>query len=248
MQFITTAASLQNSFDLYKDWVCRIPVAGTKTGSMLLFEHDDIRPQQVVDAFGPIANWKVLDLGSFEAPHTYQLERMGAEVTGIEANPDLFIKSLIVKNALGLRAQFLLGDFSEFLSTTTDRYDLIFASGVIYHMKDPVGLIDLMSKRTDRIFIWGHYVPEEVAKNWAPALVFEHQQNGRTYRYFRYIYPERADRAYAGTESYCSRITKDDMMGALRAAGFEKIQVVRDHLDHPGGPAVTLAAERTTAS
>ena len=49
---------------------------------------------------------------------------------------------------------FSVGNFERFLSDTQERFDLIVASGVLYHLMDPLlALLDLM-RLTDRIFVW----------------------------------------------------------------------------------------------
>lgn len=37
------------------------------------------------------------------------------------------------------------------------RYDLIFACGVLYHMIDPLLLLERMAARTDNLYLWTHY-------------------------------------------------------------------------------------------
>src|SRR5262249_319493 len=106
---------------------------------------------------------RVLELGPLEGGHTYQFEKMGVtEIIAVESNVEAFIKCLIVKNLAGLqKARFLFGDFVSYLKEDTSRYDFIFCCGVLYHMQDPLELIELMAARTDRIFVWTHYFTEE---------------------------------------------------------------------------------------
>lgn len=58
-------------------------------------------------------NIDLLELGPLEAAHTAILERAGANVYAIESNIGAFIRCLIVKNYLNLRAKFVLGDFEK---------------------------------------------------------------------------------------------------------------------------------------
>ena len=89
-----------------------------------------------VDVLGSIEGFRILELGP-RGQHSYQLERLGAaSVLAIEASPDLFLKCLITKEILDLKARFLLGDFVQYLESTADEFDLIFVSGVLYHMTD----------------------------------------------------------------------------------------------------------------
>ncbi len=65
----------------------------------------------------------------------------------------------------------MLGDFMSFLRkeasnneyTQLDKtYDIVFASGVLYHMEKPIELLDLISRVSDKIFIWTQYYDERI--------------------------------------------------------------------------------------
>lgn len=244
-EFFTAPAADQNAADLFEgDWTSRVP--GLDTGGMGLFDAEDDRPGFVLKKFGSIMGWKILELGSFEGGHAYQLEKAGAQVIGIEANPYIFMRSLIVKNALSLNSKFLLGDFTAYLDRP-ETYDLIFCSGVLYHMPDPVGLIEKMSKRTDRIFIWTHYVDDENAAKWELVEngVSTYENGDLSSKYYRYEYPVEASfRAFAGTQPFASRMRGNDILRALTHFGYQRISIMKDEPNHPGGAAFSLIAER----
>jgi Protein of unknown function (DUF1698) len=82
----------------------------------------------------------VLELGPLEGAHTYRLQQLGAgRILAIESNVEAYLKCLIVKEALGMkRAEFMLGDFTLYLQECTERFDLVFCCGVLYHMQDPL--------------------------------------------------------------------------------------------------------------
>ena len=58
-------------------------------------------------------------------------------------------------------AQFLFGDFEEYLRAGAERFDAVVASGVLYHVRNPVELIHNLARVTDRVFIWTHYFVRE---------------------------------------------------------------------------------------
>jgi hypothetical protein len=69
---------------------------------------------------------------------------------------------LTVQNALKFNADFILGDFRPYLDTCTDTYDLLVASGVLYHMTEPVKLLQDMAKVSASIGVWTHYYDADV--------------------------------------------------------------------------------------
>jgi len=245
--FVTDSARPDNGFRLFSDWVCRVPLEGVTTGDSLLFFPEDRRPKDVIDAFGPIKGWRTLELGSFEGAHTYQLENMGADVLAIEASPASFLKSLVVKNALSMKSRFMLGDFQQYLTETSERFDFIFAAGVLYHMRDPLELLYQISLRTDRVMLWTHYLSEEQISGWPSELKSRQTVHGFTCDYHKLDYPSNwGSRAFAGTAAYCSRIRKQDIIDGLKAFGFSSVRVVLDDVDHRGGdPAITIMAAKS---
>ena len=110
-------------------------------GSSTLFS--DSRITWGVEHLDGVADMRALELGSLEGGHTFMLDRLGvAEVTAIEANKLAYLRSLVVKELLGIpSAQFLCGDFPAFLRQAVEagsQWDLCLAIGVLYHQQDPV--------------------------------------------------------------------------------------------------------------
>lgn len=137
------------------EWVSQLP--GFQSGGQAGLFSQDERPRWMAKAAGGIEGRRILELGPLEGGHTYQLEQMGAEVTGIEANALAFQRCLIVKNLYQLKAKLLLGDFVKYLAETQDRFDIVLASGVLYHMRTPARLVQDMCRVADQVFLWTHY-------------------------------------------------------------------------------------------
>jgi SAM-dependent methyltransferase len=155
----------QNAFDLFTgSWSTKFDDAVTR-GTF-----DGLHDPRIVwlsEQFD-LGSKRVLELGPLEAAHTAMLERAGADVLAIEANKGAFLRCLVAKNHLGLRARFLLGDF-ELHDFGVDSFDLIVASGVLYHMRDPAKLLQRLSLASKRLFLWTHYIEPDVTK-WNPCL------------------------------------------------------------------------------
>ena len=85
-------------------------------------------------------------------------ERNANKVIAVEANSRAYLKCLCIKEILNLhKVEFKLGDFMPLLENQNNRYDMVFASGVLYHMEDPIKLLKLISRTSDRLFVWTHY-------------------------------------------------------------------------------------------
>ncbi len=76
------------------------------------------------------------------------LQKAGARsVVAVEANTRAFLKCLCTKELFGLdRVEFLLGDLVAYLNEERSKFDAVIASGVLYHMTDPVDLLKILRR------------------------------------------------------------------------------------------------------
>jgi len=150
---------------------------------------------------------------------------------------------LVVKELLGLKkARFLYGDFIEFLRGNLGGFDVIFCCGVLYHMQDPLALIELMANHTDRIFVWTHYwrADSEATREAVPIDRF-----GDRFVYYRVPYSGRGSSTFwGGNKESFSWLSREDIVRALRACKFTNIDVHAEHVDHPHGPCISMSAWR----
>lgn len=190
-----------------------------------------------------------LELGPLEGAHSYMLERAGAaSVISIEANPEAYLKCLIVKETVGLtKTRFLCGDFIEYLRNSPPHFDAVIASGVLYHMIDPVELIALLSKIKPQLYLWTHYYDAKIisADRKLASMFTGHRQSSRDgFRHTLYRYEYWGS---FGTRQFCggSRphsywLSREDILRCLRHFGFKNIRVNFDAPDHPDGPAFAV--------
>ena len=75
------------------------------------------------------------------------LQKLGANtITSIESNKCAFMKCLSVKEIFNLnRVHFKLGNFIPFLESTNEKFDAVIASGILYHMTEPVSVLTKMA-------------------------------------------------------------------------------------------------------
>ncbi|HVG12208.1 MAG TPA: class I SAM-dependent methyltransferase [Flavisolibacter sp.] len=250
--YIKTVPSEQNAIDIFKDeWSSRFPGNVPVAGPIPLFE--DSRIAWAVDQLKGINGSQVLELGPLEGGHSYMLEKMGAaSVTAIEANSRAYLKCLIAKEVLQLeRVQFLFGDCIEYLKICPKRFDVCIASGILYHMVNPVELLHLMSKVSDRIFIWTHYFNGEILHrqpNLSPKFPssMAAEYNGFKHTLYRQEYAASLDSAgfCGGSDFFSHWLSREEILSCLNALGYRQIHINFEQPDHPHGPCFALTATR----
>jgi hypothetical protein len=249
--FVGEAPSNQNVIDMFGgEWSSSLPLearAISTPGHADLFA--DPRIAWAHQVLGPFDGKTVLELGPLEGAHTYMLERYGvAAITSIEANTRAFLKCLCMKEILDLRqASFKLGNFVPFLKECGN-YDIILASGVLYHMTDPIELLQLIMKRTDRVILWTHYFNDLAISRLAEKEMFMPPKTlpGTAYVGSKRIYPQVSldwKGFSGGIESHAVWLERDSLLRCFEDRGFD-VHVNFEQTDHPNGPALSLCATR----
>ncbi|NER35428.1 MAG: DUF1698 domain-containing protein [Oscillatoria sp. SIO1A7] len=250
--YVTSTPSAQNALDLFKgEWASKLPdLYKLEAGHISVF--NDVRIHWVAERLG-ITNKTVLELGPLEAGHTYMLEKAGAaSIVAVEANARAYLKCLIIKEIMGLqRAQFLFGNFVEYLRTS-ERFDLCIASGVLYHMTNPVELLSLISQVSDRVFIWTHYYdrdlveanPHKINRQFPGSIDTEY--NGFKHKLYRREYLEALDDAgfCGGSRPFSYWMSREDILACLKNLGYSEIDINLEQPEHPNGPSFALIAIR----
>jgi hypothetical protein len=254
-EYVRTAPDPQNALDIFHgEWSSRLPgeLGRCVAGADNLFE--DARIGWAAEQLGGLSGKTVLELGPLEGAHTYQVERLGAaSITAIEANTRAYLRCLIVKELLNLqRARFECGDFVEYLRSRPPQVDVVIASGVLYHVPNPVEVLGLIAAITDRVFIWTHYYDAEViAANSALAHKFTgsvaEAYQGFAHTLYRQEYGDTLDQDgfCGGSRPFSHWLSRADLLGALKHFGFNDIRLSFEAPQHFHGPAFALAALRT---
>ncbi len=254
-RYFTSAPSPQNALDIFKtEWWSRLPepFAGLQAGHIAMFE--DPRITWALSQLGDVKDKTILELGPLEGAHSYMFERAGAaSVIAIEANPRAYLKCLVVKEIVRLpRTHFLCGDFLEYLRDKPARVFAVCASGVLYHMTEPVELLALLSTVTDRLFLWTHYYEAEIVRHNRTLSKrftgeYENECGGYPYRLFRYQYWGSLGirRFCGGSRPYAHWMRREDILDCLKRLGFNSIQIEFETPNHPDGPAFALVAVRS---
>lgn len=248
----TSFPTNQNAINAVPGWSTSLP-EGYATDADKLHTYSDERILWAAECFGELRGANVLELGPLEAGHTIQLEQLGATVTGVEANKLAFLRCLVAKEIVGLKnARFMLGDFVKWLEDCEQDYDLIIASGVLYHLGNPLNFIELAAKRTNALYIWTHFVHEGmmpigdprrgVIEN-EPKLVDFHGIPVRLYRR-TYATAPKNDNFNGGMADAHSWMHRDDILEALKAVGLSDIRIAQENGQHLNGPCFSVFASR----
>lgn len=251
--YTSAAPSPQVAVDIFSgEWSSRLPdELNVTSGDSGLFA--DPRIDTAIEWFGKgIVGADVLELGPLEGGHTFMLDRAGAKVYAVESNSRAYLKCLVAKELLGMKhARFVRGDFVEFLRTQHHRYDLVVASGVLYHMADPVELLTLMAAAGDRLAIWTHYYDGETLRHSSTARQFQTPPEPYQFGDARYLlHPRDYLEALAwggfcgGPETYAHWMERHDILDCLGRLGFTDIQINHEQPMHPNGPSFLLLARR----
>jgi hypothetical protein len=214
----------------------------------------DNRPRYCAAAFPALRNFQILELGPGDGYHTLGLDLVGARnVIAIESNARAFLRCLILKNAFGLRAKFLLGDFLQYVAQPGVRADLIYASGVLYHLADPVAFLMRCPEIAPNLFLWTHYYDISECNDFERAC-FDNDRNEIkrvgdvefTY-HRRELHPSviRDPKYQAGLGDYGNWMSRDDVFRALDFCGYRVINAIDDYLDNGlRAAAITLTVNR----
>ena len=253
-EYVRTAPSPHNSVNIFAgEWSSALPepLHEVPAGPIPLFKDD--RVTWAVTRLGGVTGRSVLELGPLEGGHTYHLAREGASVTAIEAQTRAYLKCLITKELLGMPgARFLLGDFMEYLRDTPEHVDICFASGVLYHMRNPAETLALISEVADRLFLWTHvydadiiHASELLRPRFQTSTPASYQGFEHTLHRFDYAQSLTGKGFCGGSAAYSNWLTRTDLLAALTHFGWNVEDISFDTPDHPHGPALALVATRT---
>jgi hypothetical protein len=248
---LTNPPSDQNIIDLFKgEWSSKMPAhvdVVSLPGHADLFA--DPRILWAWEKLGPFTGKKILELGPLEGAHTYMLESLGADkVISVEANTRAFLKCLCVKEIFNLKkSDFKLGSFIPYLKDC-EKYDIIVASGVLYHMADPLEFLNLITSKSNKIFIWSHYYNKDIIHQRLDKNLFDESRdlNKSGLIASKRLYPNEA-LSWAGfsggKDSYAYWIEKESLLKYFEDRGYN-ISVNFDQADHPNGPAIAICADK----
>lgn len=254
-EFATQAPSTQQTLDLFAGkWITAFPDELRATAGWVN-HFDPAVDTRVPWALGVIpggvAGKSVLELGPFEAYHTAALEEAGAaSVTAVEASRTAYLKCLVVKEVMDLRARFLYGDVLAYLAESADRFDIVWASGILYHQSDPLRFLELVASHTNCLFLHTHFFDESVIADSSIRARFNVAADVKTtwrerpIRLHRYEYETDTQQGTfaGGPRRYANWMEKSDIEFVLESLGFANITYGIVDYANPAGPGFFLVA------
>ncbi len=253
--YTTQGPDPQTVLDIFKgEWSSKMPVGSGLTsapGPAGLFE--DGRIDWLSQTIGGFDGKKILELGPLEAAHTYMMHQAGAgSIVGIEANSRAYLKCLCIQQIFGLdRAKFLYADAMKYTVETEEKFDLCVASGILYHMSDPVQFINNVALRSNQIYLWTHYYDEILRDRPDYDQQFDELQEiefgGKKYSGSKRKYNEALNWTgfLGGSKPWALWLTRDSLYRLLEDNGFEITGINFDHASHQNGPSLAIVAVKS---
>jgi len=242
---VITAPSAQATIDLGGIWHCAFPYdSRIETGGYAKV-FSDPRAAWAIERLGGVSGADILELGPLEAGHTYMLDRAGAKrIVAIEALKSAYLKCLIAKEVLDIKsAQFLLGNFVPWIENERRRFDVIWASGVLYHMVEPLKLLELISTRTDKLYLWTHFYRDDAVPSYVKVRNVSFA--GTTIPQYERPYFMTGRRTFCGgVFSGRAWLRRSDILKALEILGFKRVEIAFEDPAGKMGPSFALVAQK----
>src|SRR5688572_24997765 len=108
-----------------------------------------IDPVGRLDMFGLPADLRgvrALDIGTWDGPVAFELERRGATVTALDIQDPELTGFNTAKAILGSHVEYVQSDVAGMRATLKATYDLVVYCGVFYHLKDPIGAFESIAE------------------------------------------------------------------------------------------------------
>lgn len=146
----------------------------------------DLRTETVVaHAGGSIDGLTIIDLGCLEGAFAIEFAKRGAaRVVGVEARALNARRSEVASSLLGLKnVSIREGEVSQVLKSSQDEYDVVFASGILYHLAEPAAFLVRARRACHGFALIDTHVADPVTpfKDCSNDIV-EHVFQEKTYR------------------------------------------------------------------
>ena len=146
----------------------------------------DVDPKLCLDEIGvprDLSGLRALDIGAWDGPFTFELERRGAEVTALDIqDPDVTVFNA-VKEIKNSSAAYVRCSVYDALPEALGTFDLVLFAGVYYHLKNPVLSFQRIRELLNdegTLFIEGGAMTDYLAKELNELLGLPESSVGKT--------------------------------------------------------------------
>lgn len=192
---------------------------------------------QAIDAHRDLRRDRVLEMGCGEGYHTVQLASRFGHVTALEARPRNLACALVnvfVHGAENVHLRMM--DVRE-AGPSLGRFDLVFHSGVLYHLSEPVEHLRRIAGLSDQLLLDTHYAPPG---DRYPAADLD--SGGQRYPAVAWREGGWSD-VFSGLEAESRWLRRDALLRALADVGYREIEVLAEY-EMEVGPRLAVWARR----
>ena len=188
-------------------------------------------------ARGDLSRMRILDVGCLEGGYAATFARLGArEVVGLEIRDVNLARCRFLQERLGLsNLSFVKGDAKTMSRDELGVFDLVFASGILYHLDDPFDFVRRCSElTTDMLLLDTHVASLHAYAHRCSRELVAREWQGATYlgrvaiEYERELSREELEvfpwTAYGNQTSFW--LTEASLVRLLRNVGFPLISKV----------------------
>jgi SAM-dependent methyltransferase len=222
----------------------RIQLApGVFTADTGVEPHHDLRTKIVLHVAGGLAGKRVVDVGCNEGGFSVEFARHGAtETVGIEARSLSVRRSDFVRDLLGLTGlRFVCGDVLHELARAQQPFDVVFATGILYHLSRPDVALRLMRERCCGVMVLCTHVAHPAGSTHGCSdQVVDYVGEHGTYRGRSYSERDVGPMAHTGGDDLWAAWGndesfwpfEDDLLRMIEVAGFASAEKI-DPGAHP---------------
>ena len=174
----------------------------------------------------------ILELGSLEGGHSIALARKPGvtRVLGIEGRAANITRARVAQELLRAeKIEFLEANLEAIDLTKLGSFDVIFCSGLLYHLPEPWRLLEQLPRVAGGLFLWTHCAPETAGET-------AHGYRGQRCR------EGGPDEVLSGLSPDSFWPTLGSLCHMLTQSGYARIHLLTNNFKHSNGPAVTIAA------
>jgi hypothetical protein len=125
------------------------------------------------------------------------------------------------------------------------------ASGVLYHLKNPVELIALLAQKCQALFLWTQYYDAQICRTFPFKSKFLAPYTSEVQGFKHTLYPFKygASRFWStfigGPARTSCWLSRQEILDGLHYFGFHQIQIHFDDLNSTHGPCFSLVAKKS---